>query len=113
MQEQKTQERNLRFKNSLLKDLSTFINPEEFGDIYNINGLDIQAVVDNSVANSFEKAQIQGVFKATAVVYIKQGNLTPLPLINSEVVINNLRYVCRDVQIEQGVDILTLEMMEQ
>lgn len=79
-----------------------------------ITGLStVKAVIDNSVVNTFEKAQIQGVFKATAVVYIRQGDLNPLPLVNSTVTINKLHYICRDVQVEQGVDILTLEQMDQ
>ncbi len=103
----------MTFKESLSDDLDTFINDSEFADYWTINGSSVKAVIDNSVANTFEKAQIQGVFKATVVVYIKQGDLDPLPLINSNVVINNLHYICRDVQVEQGVDILTLEAMEQ
>ncbi len=103
----------MTFKESLSDDLDTFINDSEFADYWDINGQTVKAVIDNSVANTFEKAQIQGVFKATAVVYIRQGDLDPLPLINSNVIINNLHYICRDVQVEQGVDILTLEAMEQ
>ncbi len=103
----------MNFKQSLLNDLDIFINDSEFADTWTINGSKVKAVIDNSVVNTFEKAQIQGVFKATAVVYIRQGDLNPLPLVNSNVTINNLHYICRDVQIEQGVDILTLEQMEQ
>lgn len=103
----------MNLKQTFKKDLDTFINDGEFADYWNINGKSVKAVIDNSVVNTFEKAQIQGVFKATAVVYIRQGDLSPLPLVNSTVTINKLHYICRDVQVEQGVDILTLEQMEQ
>ena len=103
----------MSFKSLLESDLRTFINPCEFADTYTINGVQVDAVVDNSVANSFEKAQIQGLFKATAVVFIRQGDLDPLPAVGSDVVMNGLHYICRDVQFEQGVDILTLEAYEQ
>ncbi len=103
----------MNFKQSLRQDLDIFINDSEFADYWDINGNRVKAVIDNSVANSFEGAQIQGIFKATVVVYIRQGDLSPLPLIDSVVTINKLRYMCRDVQQEQGVDILTLEMVEQ
>lgn len=103
----------MSFKSLLEGDLKTFINPDEFADTYTINGVQVDAVVDNSVANSFEKAQIQGLFKATSVVYLRQGELDPLPAIGSDVVMNGLHYTCRDVQFEQGVDILTLEAYEQ
>jgi len=103
----------MNFKQSLRQDLDIFINDSEFADYWDINGNRVKAVIDNSVANSFEGAQIQGIFKATVVVYLRQGDLSPLPLIDSVVTINKLRYMCRDVQHEQGVDILTLEMVEQ
>ncbi len=103
----------MNLKQTFRKDLDTFINVGEFADYWTINNTKVKAVIDNSVANSFEGAQIQGVFKATVVVYLRQGDLSPLPLVDSVVTINKLRYVCRDVQQEQGVDILTLEIMEQ
>lgn len=103
----------MSFKSELKKDLNVFINSSEFADEWTINEQKVIAVFDNSLANSFEGAQIQGVFKSTAVVEIKQGDLTPLPLVGSVVTINKLRYKCRDVRTEQGIDYITLEMMEQ
>ena len=96
----------MNLKQTFKKDLDTFINDGEFADYWTINGKSVKAVIDNSVVNTFEKAQIQ-------VVYIRQGDLHPLPLVNSTVTINKLHYICRDVQVEQGVDILTLEQMDQ
>lgn len=101
------------FKSTLRSDLDTFINLSEFADTYTVNGIEVKAVVDSSIANNFESAQIQGVFKSTSVVYIRQGDLDPLPLVGSDVTINGLHFVCRDVSVEQGVDILTLEAVEQ
>ncbi len=103
----------MSFKSYLEQDLGTFINVDEFGDTVDFNGQAVVAVVDNSVANSFEKAQLQGVFKQTTVVYLKQGDLDPLPMVGEDVRLNGLHFTCRDVQYEMGVDILTLEAYEQ
>lgn len=103
----------MSFKDCLKSDLATFINTDDFADYVSINGVRVKAVFDNSVANTFQRTQIMGVFKATVVVYLAQGSLDPLPKVGSDVIVNNLHYRCHDVTMEQGVDILTLEAVEQ
>ncbi len=103
----------MRLKDALSADLSTFINIDEFADpcIFNLGDEDVQinALVDSNVVNDFEGAQLRGVFVSTIVVYVKQGELTPLPKINSVLKLNGQTYFCRDVRVEQGMDVLTLE----
>lgn len=101
------------FKSALRDDLDVFINVEEFADEHVINGVTVKAVFDSSVANRFQEAQIQGVFQATSVVYLRQGDLDPLPQIDADITIDGLHFRVKDVVVEQGVDILTLEAYEQ
>jgi hypothetical protein len=100
-------------KDTLAPDLATFINLNEFADLSTFvlgsRVIQTEAVIDSSVANDFEGAQIRGVFESTVVVYTKQGSLVPLPSVGSALKLNGLMYLCRDVRVEQGLDILTLE----
>ena len=101
------------FKQTLENDLATFVNAEEFADtcIFNLGGEDVTvpAVIDSSIASDFAGAQIRGVFTATLVVYIRQGGLSPLPPVGSVLTLNGMQYFCRDLRVEQGLDVLTLE----
>ena len=103
----------MSLKKFLQDDLSVFINTDDFADLctFVIGSRTVQteAVIDSSIANDFEGAQIRGVFESTVVVYTKQGSLVPLPSVGSALKLNGLMYLCRDVRVEQGLDVLTLE----
>ncbi|MBQ9273296.1 MAG: hypothetical protein IJ228_00665 [Succinivibrio sp.] len=103
----------MSFKEILAGDLNTFVNPDEFADpcVFNLGGEDvtINALVDSSVVDDFAGAKVRGVYANTVTVYIRQGDLRPLPPVGSVLKLDGQSYFCRDQRIEQGLDVLVLE----
>ena len=103
----------MSFKDQLRRDLDVFINVDEFGNTHIINGQKVPCVIDSSVAQRFDSATVSGVFRSTIVVFLRQGDLDPLPQVDSSVILDGAPYRCFDVNTEQGIDALTLVASEQ
>lgn len=94
------------FKQQLALDIDTFINPSEFADIHSINGQEVNAIIDSNALDevAIKTESMQAVFVNAITIFIPQGSLSRLPLVDEDFELDGYSYTCKGLRIEQGCD---------
>ena len=106
-----------RFKDQVAADIKqVFINPLEFAEPHNINGIDMMVVIDKDVLNerlSVTNTQyVEGVFKDEMLLYIDAKDMPRKPVIGEILRLDGEIYLVSDVAANMGVYEVTIEANE-
>ncbi|MGI6436404.1 MAG: hypothetical protein ACOX0F_13845 [Syntrophomonadaceae bacterium] len=104
-----------RFKDSINADLTSFINPDEFGQLHDVNGRQILVVFDADILKEYDAYRnlvpTDGIFTGRGVVFIKSSDL-PTPAIGSVFRLEGKLYLVIEVSESMGILEVTLEANE-
>lgn len=100
------------FKDFLNADMETFFNTGEFADLHDIDGQQIQAVVDSDIlktrGDNQRDAQYEGVFRGEVVVLVQSSYFPERPVIGQHMRLDGKLYLVADCAESQGVLEITL-----
>lgn len=97
----------MNFKESLVNDLSkVFINTNEFADTHNINGVDVDCVVDKDLTdglkNPMSNYQREGVFLRQILLFVKVADIEK-PVEGERLTLDNELYIVDNVSEDNGL----------
>lgn len=103
-----------RFKDQVAADIKqVFINSLEFAATHNINGQNVDAVIDRDVIKERQpptaSEYAEGVYKEEMLVYVAAGDLRRTPIKGELFRLDGSRYVVSEVAENIGVLEITIE----
>jgi hypothetical protein len=105
---------NENFKQMAAEDIAdVFFNPEEFGEIHQIDGKPMTVIVDGLEVverskKQSEKGRIDGIYKKQILLYVSRKEMGILPAIGRQLQLDNNKYLVTDAIDESGVFSITL-----
>lgn len=106
-----------RFKDQVAADIKqVFINPLEFASLHNIDGQDVNAVIDRDVIKERQAPTAaeyaEGVYKDEMLVYVATGDLRRTPVKGQIFRLDGEIYLVAEVAENMGVLEITIEANE-
>jgi hypothetical protein len=92
-----------KLKDLFLSDLSTFINPDEFGEIHNIDGNNVSVIVDNDKLQERRKKEFDGISVGELLYFAKVSDLTKKPMQDSIQLFDKRPYLVFNVREDNGI----------
>ena len=102
------------FKDILYQDIGNiFLNPEEFGELHQVDGERMAVIIDGNEVTErskkqTEKGRIEGVYEKQIVMYVSASKFGPMPAIGRVLRLDSSSYRVEDVINEGGVYSITL-----
>lgn len=99
---------SVSFKDFINKDLETFINPLEFGDIHRLDGKELLMIVEEETVDSkkgltdAQEDAAQGIFEASVVLYLKASDYKK-PSVGRRVELDRKQYYVADASVSDGM----------
>jgi hypothetical protein len=106
----------MNFKEYMVQDLSAFINPDEFGEIRNINGKDMPVVIDEDLSEGRPRQpsdfyyNADGIYKKLVVLYVRSADFGPRPNTEDTIKIDGELYLVTGCSEQMGILAITLEV---
>ncbi|MBA2943208.1 hypothetical protein HZF08_33600 [Paenibacillus sp. CGMCC 1.16610] len=98
-----------KLKDYFAIDVSTFLNPDEFAQVFNIDGVDIWAVQDIDSTNKHPFGYADGVSLFQMALYVDSTEIGYKPTQGQVMMINDERYTLESIIEEEGLYVLKLE----
>lgn len=106
------------FKDFVAADIGTFLNPEEFGEMHDVNGTGMLVVIDNDLLKDRPRQPAEayyatsGVYVAEKVIFIRESDLGYTPVIGQRLTLDGHLYLVADCNSQMGVLEITLAANE-
>lgn len=103
------------FKDIVREDIHrTFLDPEEFGAMHQINGKSIQIVIDDNEMIEREKRTpmadgAEGIYKRQMLFYVASSEFGPLPAVGRILTLDGRPYQITDAINEDGIYSISLK----
>jgi len=98
------------FKESLQNDLlTTFFNPEDFGELHRVNGKDMLIVIDTDTLMRNQLKDVKGVYTGTILFYAREVDYGPSPRPQSRVTVDQRTYTVTNFNSDMGMYTITAE----
>lgn len=100
------------FKDTLEKDLDTFINPKEFADKHTLNGREVVCIVDKDITEALKQTvsnPFTGVFVNALTIHIKTADIEQRPVEGEQIFLDDEMYIVRNVSDEAGGLVIVVE----
>lgn len=106
----------MNFKEQLNKDLSIiFFNIDEFAEQIELNGLEIQAIIETVKYEPFSvnnnDSSILGLSNSYVKLYYKADATAEIFFVSQQITVNEEYYTVEYIEKEQGMNILTLNKL--
>lgn len=103
----------MNFKEQLEKDLEDiFFNLDEFGEIINLNGIEIKGIFQPIKYEPFSinknDSSILGISNSYSKLYYKADATAEVFFVSQQIIVNGEYYTVEYIEKEQGMNILTL-----
>jgi len=103
----------MSFKGIIQKDLSVFINVDEFGDVRNIDGKDMGVIVDDvhkqPNRDDYDYDDLgRDVYVKEKILYVKKVDFGGVPIIDHAFRLDGESYVVKHCSEESGILIITI-----
>ena len=103
----------MKFKDAIEQDVKkVFINPNEFAEVHEINGVSLFCVVDKDVVAEAQQ-RFEGIFTNTVTIYISERDLEVKPVEGELMSVDEEQYIVRSVSVETGVYVIVAEVNAQ
>lgn len=103
----------MNFKDHLLKDMHTFINISEFAVIAEIEGSNVNVVIDNDTLKEYQlKNGGEGLINDGLLFHVKKSEMPFIPIPGQDIMFNNSYYFIEDVVENDGLYTITLEVRD-
>lgn len=92
-------------------DLATFFNIEELADRHTVDGVEMDAVVDENLAQERQRQlmEVDGVYMDRVVLFVREGDLGYRPVAEQWMKIDGAGYMVKGCSADAGVLMITLE----
>lgn len=104
------------FKDMILDDIKEiFLNPEEFGEIHIIDGVEMYVIIDDmELVNREKKVRelAEGLHIKQLLFYVSEEEYGPLPLVDRRMELDGNYYIVTDAISEGGIHSISLEARE-
>ncbi len=104
----------MEFKDILCQDIgNVFLNPEEFGEIHQVDGEQMPVIIDGNEVTErskkqIEKGRIEGIYEKQIVMYVSVFRFGPMPAIGRILRLDSSSYRVEDAINEGGIYSITL-----
>lgn len=107
----------MNLKEAIQKDnQAVFLNPDEFGELKNIDGVELMVVIDNDIINERSRFYLAneslGVFRSTITFFIRKDDLGYTPVENQLMDFDDKPYILSNVFENLGIFEITIEANE-
>jgi hypothetical protein len=96
----------MSFKDFIAADAAVFINPDEFAEKHNLDGRDIDIVIDD---DELQRRKLKatnpedGIYSAVLLFYAMKSDFAARPVIGKPLKLDNRIYRINDVQVDDPV----------
>jgi len=103
------------FRDFLDADLSTFLNPIEFGDLHDVDGKEILAVIDEDLSQTRSRQPLElynatpGIYVQRIIMFVRKSDLGYRPVSDQLMKIDGAIYKVANCSDQMGVLEITLE----
>lgn len=93
------------FKEDLLTDLdNVFFNANEFAEIHNVNGKEVQIVIDDDLfKEKYKTIDVEGLIILGKVIFIRKEDLIGSPKTGRKITIDSKEYDILDVSLKNNM----------
>lgn len=105
---------SMNFKRLAAQDIQdVFFDLDEFGEIHQIDGKQMNIIIDNLEVverskKQSEEGRIDGIYKKQVLFYVSRREMGSLPAIGRQMQLDNSKYLVTDAVDEGGVFSITL-----
>lgn len=103
----------MKMKELMAADVQeTFLNPEEFGEIHMVNGLEMLIIMDGNEMIEREKRvkdYAEGTFRKQILFFVSAEEFGALPAIGREITVDRKKYRVTDAVSESGIYSISAE----
>jgi hypothetical protein len=83
----------MNFKEQIQEDAGVFLNPGEFADTYNIDGVEMPAIIDSDILKQRSQVPVvDGLYSEVVVLYIRLTDVGTKPVVNQRMRIDGELY---------------------
>lgn len=93
----------LKAKDYFLKDIDTFINIDEFGEMHLIDGKDVEVIIDNDQLKERSKKEYDGISIGEILFYVRKGDLIKTPKEGAPMFFDNKQMYIFNVREDNGI----------
>lgn len=105
------------FKDAVAKDIkAVFINLDEFADEHDLDGKKVRCVVDKDITATAKDTianPLMGVFVSAVTIYVDAKDMDRKPVEGEILLLDNKRYIVRNVGVEDGMLVILAEVHDQ
>lgn len=105
----------MSFKETVQKDIAVFINPDEFGDLHNVDGRELLVVFDKDATAGRQRkgstdyySMSEGIYTSAIKVYAYASDFPDIPAADSFMNIDGVHY--RVVNCHNQMGVLEIEL---
>ncbi|WP_409176656.1 hypothetical protein [Brevibacillus fortis] len=106
----------LNFKELVAQDIAVFMNPDEFGELHNVDGRELLIVFDKDATTGRQRkgstdyySMSEGIYTGTIKVYAYASDFPVVPMADSHMRIDGELYRVVDCDNQMGVLVIDLE----
>lgn len=96
------------FKDFLDSDSAVFLNIDEFATTHNIDGKDIDIVIDNDMLKERQAKYAEGTYLGDLLFHVKKSDFGYKPAIRKHIKFDGETYFITDFQEDMGIYIITI-----
>lgn len=105
-----------KLKDYLSSDLDTFLNTDEFAETHDIDGRQVDCVIDIDILQQLkykdQQASYDGVYNSTKVLFVKAADMPDRPVSGQHIRVDGKLYLVKDCPEDGGMLEITLEANE-
>ncbi|WP_020621129.1 hypothetical protein [Paenibacillus daejeonensis] len=92
-----------------LDNLTTFLNPNEFGELHDIDGVPTMVVIDQDLINKRSQVMAEGTYINRLVLFVRMADLGYIPVEGQMMRVDDSPYLVVQVGHDMGILSVTLE----
>lgn len=104
------------FRDYLIADLNVFFNPNEIGEIRNINGKEMTVVIDEDLSEGRPRQPSEfyynadGIYRKRIMLCVRSADFGPRPNTEDTIKIDGELYLVTSCSEQMGILVITLEV---
>jgi len=105
----------MKLRDYIYRDISVFLNTDEFADMHDIDGQMIEAIIDSDILKIYsnDKTEIyDGVYRGEVALYVKALDLGYRPVYGQIINVDGNVYTVKECADDMGMLLITLEAAE-
>lgn len=105
----------MKLRDYIYRDISAFLNTDEFADMHDIDGQMIEAIIDSDILKIYSNDKTEmydGVYRGEIALYVKESDLNYRPVYGQIMRLDGNIYTVKECADDMGIFRITLEAAE-